>query len=104
MKYGYESVVLLVRPLRNSMGQLLRSLKWEGVFPRLSIILKDYWGKNMDIKIQKKPAFTVACPIGGVIDNSQCPSAWDLYNTNVENLESLGSTTFRVCSGSKKAK
>ncbi len=47
----------------------------------------------MDIKIQKKPAFTVAGVLLEAIDNSRCPSAWEqLYaNHSFESLESLGS-------------
>ena len=62
----------------------------------------------MDIKIQKKPAFTIAGVLLEAIDNSKCPSAWEnLYNNHsLESLESLGSgQSFGVCSGkSKKVK
>ena len=59
----------------------------------------------MDIKIQKKPAFTVAGVLLEAINNSQCPSAWDqLYATHgFEILESLGSgQSFGVCSDVKE--
>ena len=59
----------------------------------------------MDIKIQKKPAFTVAGVLLEAIDNSQCPSAWEqLYaNHSFESLESLGSgQSFGVCSDVKE--
>lgn len=59
----------------------------------------------MDIKIQKKPAFTVAGVLLEAIDNSQCPSAWEqLYaNHRFESLESLGNgQSFGVCSDVKE--
>ena len=59
----------------------------------------------MDIKIQKKPAFTVAGVLLEAIDNSQCPSAWEqLYaNHSFESLESLGSgQSFGICSDVKE--
>ena len=59
----------------------------------------------MDIKIQKKPAFTVAGILLEAIDNSQCPTAWEqLYaNHSFESLESLGSgQSFGVCSDVKE--
>ena len=61
----------------------------------------------MDIKIQKKPAFTVAGVLLEAIDNSQCPSAWeDLYNNHsLESLENLGSgQSFGICSDVKEEK
>ena len=59
----------------------------------------------MDIKIQKKPAFTVAGVLLEAIDNSQCPSAWEqLYATHsFEMLESLVSgQSFGLCSDVKE--
>ena len=59
----------------------------------------------MDIKIQKKPAFTVAGVLLEAIDNSQCPSAWEqLYaNHSFESMESLGNgQSFGVCSDVKE--
>ena len=59
----------------------------------------------MDIKIQKKPAFTVAGVLLEAIDNSQCPSAWEqLYaNHSFESLESMGSgQSFGLCSDVKE--
>ena len=59
----------------------------------------------MDIKIQKKPAFTVAGVLLEAIDNSQCPTAWDqLYaNHSLESLENLGSgQSFGICSDVKE--
>lgn len=59
----------------------------------------------MDIKIQKKPAFTVAGVLLEAIDNSQCPSAWEqLYaNHSLESLEGFGSgQSFGVCSDVKE--
>ena len=59
----------------------------------------------MDIKIQKKPAFTVAGVLLEAIDNSQCPSAWEqLYaNHSFEILKSLSSGQFfGVCSDVKE--
>ena len=59
----------------------------------------------MDIKIQKKSAFTVAGVLLEAIDNSQCPSAWEqLYaNHSFEILKSLGSgQSFGVCSDVKE--
>ena len=59
----------------------------------------------MDIKIQKKPAYTVAGVLLEAIDNSQCPSAWEqLYATHsFESLEGFGSgQSFGVCSDVKE--
>ena len=59
----------------------------------------------MDIKIQKKPAFTVAGVLLEAIDNSKCPSAWEqLYaHHSFEMLEGLGSgQSFGVCSDVKE--
>lgn len=59
----------------------------------------------MDIKIQKKPVFTVAGVLLEAIDNSKCPSAWEyLYaHHSLESLESLGSgQSLGVCSDVKE--
>ena len=107
LKYGYESADAFSATLRNSMVQPLRSSKWKTyrAFPRLQLSLKITGGKNMDIKVQKKPAFTVAGVLLEAIDNSQCPSAWEqLYATHsFESLEGLGSgQSFGVCSDVKE--
>jgi len=100
MKYGYESA-----EFHGATPSEVRNGKPYRVFPRLQLSLKITGGKNMDIKIQKKPAFTVAGVLLEAIDNSQCPSAWEqLYaNHSFESLESLGSgQSFGVCSDVKE--
>ena len=88
LKYGYESATPSAQHLREFHGSNSpQSSKWKtlsGLSLRTSIILKDYRRKeNMDIKIQKKPAFTVAGVLLEDIDNSKCPSAWEkLYATH----------------------
>ena len=108
MKYGYESADAFSAAFKKFHGATpseVRNGKPYRVFPRLQLSLKITGGKNMDIKIQKKPAFTVAGVLLEAIDNSQCPSAWEqLYaNHSFESLESLGSgQSFGVCSDVKE--
>ena len=104
MKYGYESADSFSAAFKKFHGATpseVRNGKPYRVFPRLQLSLKITGGKNMDIKIQKKPAFTVAGVLLEAIDNSQCPSAWEqLYaNHSFESLESMGSgQSFGICS------
>ena len=108
MKYGYESADAFSAAFKKFHGATpseVRNGKPYRVFPRLQLSLKITGGKNMDIKIQKKAAFTVAGVLLEAIDNSQCPSAWEqLYaNHSLESLESLGSgQSFGVCSDVKE--
>ena len=108
MKYGYESADSFSAAFKKFHGATpseVRNGKPYRVFPRLQLSLKITGGKNMDIKIQKKPSFTVAGVLLEAIDNSQCPSAWEqLYaNHSLESLESLGSgQSFGVCSDVKE--
>ena len=108
LKYGYDSADAFSAAFKKFHGATpseVRNGKAYRVFPRLQLSLKITGGKNMDIKIQKKPAFTVAGVLLEAIDNSQCPSAWDqLYATHgFEILESLGSgQSFGVCSDVKE--
>ena len=108
MKYGYESADAFSAAFKKFHGATpseVRNGKPYRVFPRLQLSLKITGGKNMDIKIQKEPAFTVAGVLLEAIDNSQCPSAWEqLYaNHSFESLESLGSgQSFGVCSDVKE--
>ena len=108
MKYGYESADSFSAAFKKFHGATpseVRNGKPYRFFPRLQLSLKITGGKNMDIKIQKKPAFTVAGVLLEAIDNSQCPSAWEqLYaNHSLESLESLGSgQSFGVCSDVKE--
>ena len=108
LKYGYESSDAFSAAFKKFHGATpseVRNGKPYRVFPRLQLSLKITGGKNMDIKIQKKPAFTVAGVLLEAIDNSQCPSAWeDLYNNHsLESLEGLGSgQSFGVCSDVKE--
>lgn len=108
LKYGYESADAFSAAFKKFHGATpseVRNGKPYRVFPRLQLSLKITGGKNMDIKIQKKAAFTVAGVLLEAIDNSQCPSAWEqLYaNHSLESLESLGSGQFfGVCSDVKE--
>ena len=108
MKYGYDSADAFSSAFKKFHGATpseVRNGKPYRIFPRLQLSLKITGGKNMDIKIQKKPAFTVAGVLLEAIDNSKCPSAWDqLYATHgFEILESLGSgQSFGVCSDVKE--
>lgn len=108
MKYGYESADSFSAAFKKFHGATpseVRNGKPYRVFPRLQLSLKITGGKNMDIKIQKKPAFIVAGVLLEAIDNSKCPSAWEqLYATHsFESLEGLGSgQSFGVCSDVKE--
>lgn len=108
MKYGYESADAFSAAFKKFHGATpseVRNGKAYRVFPRLQLSLKITGGKNMDIKIQKKPAFTVAGVLLEAIDNSKCPSAWEqLYaHHSFEMLEGLGSgQSFGVCSDVKE--
>ncbi|KXT99595.1 Transcriptional regulator, AraC family [Streptococcus oralis] len=108
MKYGYESADSFSAAFKKFHGATpseVRNGKPYRVFPRLQLSLKITGGKNMDIKIQKKPSFTVAGVLLEAIDNSKCPSAWEqLYeNHSFESLESLGNgQSFGVCSDVKE--
>ena len=108
MKYGYDSADAFSAAFKKFHGETpseVRNGKPYRVFPRLQLSLKITGGKNMDIKIQKKPSFTVAGVLLEAIDNSRCPSAWEqLYATHsFESLESFGSgQSFGVCSDVKE--
>ena len=108
MKYGYDSADAFSAAFKKFHGASpseVRNGKPYRVFPKLQLSLKITGGKNMDIKIQKKPAFAVAGVLLEAIDNSQCPSAWQqLYETHsFESLESLGNgQSFGVCSDVKE--
>ena len=108
LKYGYDSADAFSAAFKKFHGATpseVRNGKPYLIFPRLQLSLKITGGKNMDIKIQKKPAFTVAGVLLEAIDNSKCPSAWEhLYaHHSIENLESLGSgQSFGVCSDVKE--
>ncbi len=108
MKYGYDSADAFSAAFKKFHGATpseVRNGKPYRVFPRLQLSLKITGGKNMDIKIQNKPAFTVSGVLLEGIDNSQCPSAWEqLYTTHsFEVLEAFGSgQSFGVCSDVKE--
>lgn len=108
LKYGYESADAFSAAFKKFHGATpseVRNGKPYRVFPKLQLSLKITGGKNMDIKIQKKPAFIVAGVLLEAIDNSKCPSAWDqLYaHHSFEMLEGLGSgQSFGVCSDVKE--
>ena len=108
LKYGYESADAFSAAFKKFHGATpseVRNGKPYRFFPRLQLSLKITGGKNMDIKIQKKPSFTVAGVLLEAIDNSKCPSAWEqLYATHsFESLEGLGSgQSFGVCSDVKE--
>ena len=109
LKYGYESADAFSAAFKKFHGATpseVRNGKPYRVFPRLQLSLKITGGKNMDIKIQKKPAFTVAGVLLEAIDNSQCPSAWEqLYATHsFEVLKGFGNgQSFGVCSDVKES-
>ena len=78
MKYGYDSSDAFSAAFKKFHGATpseVRNGKPYRVFPKLQLSLKITGGKNMDIKIQKKPAFSVAGVRLEAIDNSKCPSA-----------------------------
>lgn len=108
LKYGYESADAFsaaFKKFHDATPSEVRNGKPYRVFPRLQLSLKITGGKNMDIKIQKKPAFIVAGVLLEAIDNSKCPSAWEqLYaHHSFEMLEGLGSgQSFGVCSDVKE--
>ena len=108
MKYGYESADSFSAAFKKFHGATpseVRNGKPYRVFPRLQLSLKITGGKNMDIKIQKKPSFAVAGVLLEDIDNSKCPSAWEkLYATHsIKSLEGLGSgQSLGVCSDVKE--
>ena len=108
MKYGYDSADAFsaaFKKFHDATPSEVRNGKPYRVFPKLQLSLKITGGKNMDIKIQKKPAFTVAGVLLEAIDNSKCPSAWEqLYaHHSFEMLEGLGSgQSFGVCSDVKE--
>ena len=108
MKYGYDSADAFsaaFKKFHDATPSEVRNGKPYRVFPKLQLSLKITGGKNMDIKIQKKPAFIVAGVLLEAIDNSKCPSAWEqLYaHHSFEMLEGLGSgQSFGVCSDVKE--
>ena len=108
MKYGYDSADAFsaaFKKFHDAPPSEVRNGKPYRVFPKLQLSLKITGGKNMDIKIQKKPAFIVAGVLLEAIDNSKCPSAWDqLYaHHSFEMLDGLGSgQSFGVCSDVKE--
>ena len=108
MKYGYDSADAFsaaFKKFHDATPSEVRNGKPYRVFPKLQLSLKITGGKNMDIKIQKKPAFIVAGVLLEAIDNSKCPSAWEqLYaHHSIENLESLGrGQSYGVCSDVKE--
>lgn len=104
LKYGYDSADAFSAAFKKFHGTTpseVRNGKSFKVFPKVQLSLKITGGKNMDIRIEKKAAFSVAGVLREQIDNSQCPAVWDdLYGTHsFETLESLGNgQSFGICS------
>ena len=104
LKYGYDSADAFSAAFKKFHGTTpseVRNGKSFKVFPKVQLSLKITGGKNMDIRIEKKAAFSVAGVLREQIDNSQCPAVWDdLYDTHsFETLESLGNgQSFGICS------
>ena len=102
LKYGYDSAdafSVAFKKFNGATPSEVRNGKPYRVFPKLQLSLKITGGKNMDIKIQKKPAFSVAGVRLEAIDNSKCPSAWEYLYAH----HSLGSGQyFGVCSDIKE--
>lgn len=107
-KYGYDSADAFSAAFKKFHGvtpSQVRGGSAYKVFPPLQLSLKITGGKNMDIKIEQKPAFAVAGVLLEAIDNSLCPSAWDqLYkNQSFESLEALGNgQSYGVCTDVKE--
>lgn len=103
IKYGYDSADAFsaaFKKFHNSTPSQVRQGKAYKIFPPIQLSLKITGGKDMDIKIERKTAFTVAGILLENITNSLCPSAWDkLYDKHsLAGLESLGNgQSYGVC-------
>lgn len=95
LQYGYDSPDSFSAAFKNFHGSTPSEVRKGKPFKVVSLIqlsLSITGGKNMDISIQKKPAFTVAGIKLNAIDTSLCNSAWDkLYSLSPhEALARLG--------------
>jgi len=80
MRYGYESSNAFANAFRRFHGYApseVRKGKPFRVVSRLRLVLRVKGGTDMNITIQRKPAFTVAGVEASGVDSTMCPKVWD---------------------------